>query len=255
MLLDNTRAFQNGRQEISPITGSSCWALGYLDPSCRLVGCLLHPCQNAGRDLRYLVGYGEKCRRETCQAAKGFLKLDPRERGFWLHLTEGLDTFSYSSQERNPLFRLMGWGTPLLRAVASDAGRYGLTADRFFQSYPFFSTHLDPRGNAYLIHALIQDGDVSLLKAGAFRSPFEDFSVRLSASLKERSLSNEFGAFTHRLPLDETFLDFLRLQGGITKISLPDAVMVKAMVDRAIEAFKDGLGRISGQRPFHDTVK
>jgi len=48
MLRENTKAFARGETGPAPITGFSCWALGYLDPEYRRVGCLLHPLQNAG---------------------------------------------------------------------------------------------------------------------------------------------------------------------------------------------------------------
>ena len=60
MLRENTKGFAAGGGGRSPITGFSCWALGYLDENFRQVGCLLHPAMNNGKDLRYRVGFGEK---------------------------------------------------------------------------------------------------------------------------------------------------------------------------------------------------
>ena len=41
MLRENNEDFLQTKMEIIPITGFSCWALGYLDKSHKLVGCLL----------------------------------------------------------------------------------------------------------------------------------------------------------------------------------------------------------------------
>ena len=86
MLRENTRAFSTRGEKVLPITGFSCWALGYLDKECRLVGCLLHPSRNRGKDLRFRVDYGGKCGRESCPESKVFLELGLDERELWLCL-------------------------------------------------------------------------------------------------------------------------------------------------------------------------
>jgi hypothetical protein len=138
MLRDNTRLFKNPGGKFVPITGFSCWALGYLDSKYRLIGCMLHPIQNNGIDLRYRTGYGEKCRRETCPEEKVFSLLDEEEQKFWLRLAEGLDSFSYSSRKSNPLFNMLGWGSDLLRIIARKENGKRYTKETFFKSYRFF---------------------------------------------------------------------------------------------------------------------
>ena len=123
LLRENSQDFSKKVAGVIPITGFSCWALGYIDQGHRLIGCLLHPGQNHGRDLRYRVDYGNKCRREACQEAKIFSRMHGAERDFWLPLADGLDSFAYSSREKNPLFRILGWGGDILGIVAkAEAG-------------------------------------------------------------------------------------------------------------------------------------
>jgi len=243
MLLENTESFRKREQKVSPITGFSCWALGFLDGNYKQVGCLLHPARNGGTDLRSLVDYGEKCRRESCEAAKVFLKLAPLERKFWLQLTEGLDAFSYSSARINPLFKLTGWGADLLREIAREEGKRPWTKETFFSTYAFFTTRLDPRGNAYLLRRFMENKNLSLLKTNSFRVRFEAFSAGLVNFLMEKRPAREEGPYVHTLSLDRTFLDFLRLGLSLSRIPLDAAASLKAIVDREIEAFREEEGR------------
>ncbi|MFH0844586.1 MAG: hypothetical protein V1930_03855 [Pseudomonadota bacterium] len=81
-LREDTESFKKRNDAIGPITGLSCWALGHMYNSFKQVGCMLHPAQNDGVDLRYRVDYGEKCSRETCREEKIFSKLDKNDRVF-----------------------------------------------------------------------------------------------------------------------------------------------------------------------------
>jgi hypothetical protein len=237
MLRENTSAYKTRKEGISPITGFSCWALGYLDKACKLVGCLLHPAQNEGKDLRFSVDYGDKCRRENCPDSKVFLELDVNERRFWLHLADGLDSFAYSSGRINPVFNMMGWGSRLLSLITLNEDRRLFTKESFFRAYPFFSTRLNPRANAYLLYQLVGKNRVDMLKTESFRERFERFSRRLSGQLKQISSPMSGTQYTHRLELDPRFLDFLRLGVGLLRIEQGDALRLKERVDRAIGEF------------------
>jgi len=237
MLLENTSAYKTRKEGVSPITGYSCWALGYLDKACKLMGCLLHPAQNEGKDLRFSVDYGDKCRRENCPESKTFLELDVNERRFWLHLADGLDSFAYSSKRINPIFKMMGWGPGLLGLITLNEDGRLFTRESFFRAYPFFSTRLNPRANAYLPHQLIGENRVDILKTDTFRERFERFSRRLSGELKQISSPMSGAQYTHRLGLDTRFLDFLRLSVGISRIEQEEALRLKERVDRAIGEF------------------
>jgi len=237
MLLENTSEYAAREKGALPITGYSCWAMGYLDKACKLVGCLLHPAQNDGKDLRFNVDYGEKCRRENCPEAEAFLELDVNERRFWLRLACGLDSFAYSSKRINPLFKMMGWGPRLLSLITRKENGRLLTRESFFCCYPFFTTRLNPRANAYLINQLVDENRIEMLKAESFRELFEGFSRRLAGQLKQTSGPMPGTQYTHRLDLDPLFLDFLRLRAGISRIEQGDALRLKERVDRAIVKF------------------
>jgi len=248
MLRENTEAFNGHAEDKIPITGFSCWALGYLDKNHRLIGCLLHPAQNRGVDLRYRTDYGEKCRRESCPEAKAFSRLRVREKKFWLHLADGLDSFYYSSRGLNPLFEMMNWGGQLLSLIASNENHRAFRKESFFQSYPFFSTNTPPRPNAYLIKWLVDREGTHILKSQTFKSKFEMFSGGISEPLCQAAQQNHPlhppGFHTHLLDLDGDFLDLLRLSARITKTTKQDALALKGLVDKALEEFRQGVGRV-----------
>jgi hypothetical protein len=242
MLRENTAAFPMRGEGVSPIRGYSCWALGYLGSGYRLIGCLLHPAQNRGSDLRHRVDFGDKCRRETCPEAKVFDGLTPDAKGTWLCLARGLDAFAYSSRKHNPLFNLMGWGREVLEWVARNDQCF--SRDDFFEGYPFFRTTLNPRGHAYLLSGILVTSEGrGLTLSEHFRSRFEHFSGDLVRMLGEIRARSGQAAYTHRLPLDRSFLDFLRLSCGLQRLSLSAAVCMKALVDRELERFTQVLRR------------
>jgi hypothetical protein len=238
ILRENTQTFTKKGSGVIPITGFSCWALGYLDENCRRVGCLLHPAQHNNMDLRYRVDYGEKCRRETCPEATVFLQLGIPERNFWLLLTDGLDSFSYSSRKRNPLFNMLGWGAETLQRIVRHEGGKAFTKQSFYETYPFFSADLYPRANAYLIRELIRKGHISLLKMAPFPVHFKAFSSQLSNRLKETIQLGPNSPPTHGLKLDPLFLDFLRLSVGLARVDDKRSLELKEIVDHAVREFK-----------------
>jgi hypothetical protein len=216
--------------------------LGYLGSGYRLIGCLLHPAQNQGVDLRHRVDFGDKCRRETCPEAKVFDDLTPAAQRTWLCLAKGLDGFTYSSRKHNPLFNMMGWGREVLEWVARNGQSF--SRDDFFEAYPFFRTTLSPCGHAYLFsRILLTSQGGGLTPSEYFRGRFERFSVDLIRVLREIPACSVQTAYTHLLPLDRSFLDFLRLSCGFKRVSLSAAVCMKAMVDRELEGFTQVLLR------------
>jgi hypothetical protein len=236
MLRENTASFRTRGDGVSPIRGYSCWALGYLGSGYRLIGCLLHPAQNGGLDLRHRVDFGDKCRRETCPEARVFDGLTPDAKRTWLCLAEGLDAFTYSSRKHNPLFNIMGWGREVLEWVARNGRCF--SRDDFFERYPFFRTTLSPCGHAYLLSRVLlasQGGELTLSEY--FRDHFERFSGYLVRMVAEIPACSGQTAYTHRLPLDRSYLDFLRLSCGFKRVSLSAAASMKAMVDQELEGF------------------
>jgi hypothetical protein len=221
--------------------GFSCWALGYVDPDRRLVGCMLHPAQNHGVDLRYRVDYGDKCRREMCPEARIFLDLDAPARKFFLQLAQGMDSFAYSSRRTNPLFHLLGWGMELLRRIAAEEDGQRFTRQRFFQTYPFLRTCRAPKAVAYLVAGVVRHRDLAPLREEAFPIRFMEFSSGLARTLKNSSMGNSAATPTHRLSLDAQFLDFVRLFLDMNYMSAEGATCLKEMTDEALERFCESL--------------
>jgi hypothetical protein len=239
VLRENTASLRREERSVMPITGFSCWALGYLEGGFKRIGCLLHPSQNAGEDLRFRVDYGGKCVRESCLEAGIFTSLSPETRNFWLRLSEGLDSFSYSSRTVNPLFRTLGWGSPVLNLVASAQKERDLPADAILETYSFFKTKLSSRANAYLLRALIGSENLDLLKTSRFRERFEEFSHRLSKQLPTQGLGGSSAPYVHSLPME--FLDFLRLSGHVVNAREEEASSLKEFVDQELNEFRKGI--------------
>lgn len=229
ILIENTLSF---RLQKKPITGFSCWALGYIDKDFKRVGCLLHP-EHIGVDLRYLTGYGEKCRREICLEAKIFLNLEYDTKIFWLQLADGLDSFSYSSRKINPLFRILRWGKEILEHIAErECWRVGVDYKYIKTKYPFINTHIDPRAITYPLKIMIRSRDAKAIMPNEIKKFLKEMESIIHSLL---TLKNDFDArYTHILNMDKDFLDFLRLGLSIKKISLANAIEIKEKVDMII---------------------
>ena len=235
-LRENTEKFNGNAEENVPITGFSCWALGYVDCSYKQIGCLLHPAQNEGTDLRYRVAYGEKCQREVCPEAKVFSQLESSVKKFWLHLTDGLDSFAFSSRKHNPLFNLMGWGRDILSLVARENNNSPPERKSFFRSFPFFSSKISPKANAYLLNRLIKD-NIHLLKDKSFIRTFETFSERMRKRLSGIPRNAPDGTHVHLLDLDLEFSDLLRSSLHFRKMSRKHALALQKFVDDELGEF------------------
>jgi hypothetical protein len=225
------------KKDIVPITGYSCWALGFIDADYKKVGCLLHPAQNGGNDLRYRIDYGDKCRRETCQEEKVFASLEIPARVFWLQLANGLDSFTYSSRTMNPLFKMMGWGKPLLQRIVTEEEDKAFTWETFLQAYPFFKTTLRPKAHAYLVNALVRERGLSIIKTEAFSFQLEIFIPRFLKRLQQEMETGNNQPFVHQLNLDSAFLDFLRLAGHVTRQGKESVLHLKRIVDDELGRF------------------
>lgn len=236
MLRENTHAFDASAEAVVPITGFSCWALGYLDSGYRLVGCLLHPARHGGVDLRYRVHYGEKCRREKCPQAVEFERLSPQARRFFLYLTEGLDSFAYSSRRVNPLFSLLDWGAEGLERLVGWADGEISGARELVDFLPFFGTSVKPRAYAYFLETLLERKGLAPLREKVFLERFEAFADGAVRWLRSAVMPMDPSApFTHSLPLNRRFLDFLRLAAGARRLAPEKAFRIKDVIDAAFE--------------------
>jgi hypothetical protein len=164
--------------------------------------------------------------------------LEIKEQRFWLHLSDGLDSFSYSSRDINPLFKMMGWGTHLLHLVASAEDKRTFTRESFSRSYPFFSSKVLPRANAYLINRLVFKDNIHILKDESFKFKFERFTGLLSGRINNNFPDAFDAPYVHLLDLEPDFSDLLRLSARIPKIQIEDAVTLKEIVDEELERFK-----------------
>lgn len=239
MLRENNEDFLRRGKGVIPITGFSCWALGYLDKKHKLVGCLLHPASNGGNDLRYRVDFGEKCRRETCPEAKIFSNLGVQAKEFWLHMADGLDSFSYAGRTTNPLFDMMDWGKDLLEQIAMTDVGIIYSWKSFLESYPFFLTNLSPRANAYLLRRLITRRTLHILKDPHFRSAFEKFSGRMTGLLGRKLSNSPSAPHVHLLDSEQDFLNFLRLSACIYKAGAEDVSRLKKITDEQLQKFRE----------------
>lgn len=120
-LSENRAEFLSGHLPSKPVIGFFCPGLGFLDSKGRQAGCLLHPLRNQGRDLRELTGYRDKCARETCPPFRAFAALEAGQRDALLELCQGMDCFTFSSREQNPLMRLLAFG-PQTSARSAELG-------------------------------------------------------------------------------------------------------------------------------------
>lgn len=248
VLRENTAAFRAEERGIRPITGFSCWALGYLDAECRLVGCLLHPARHHGADLRFRVDFGEKCRRETCPEARIFERLEPDVQAFWLHLADGLDAFSYSSRKENPLFHYLNWGPKVLRIVARAEPGAIHSPGSILEAFPFLKTPCSPRASAYLLARLVEQQGADLLRDVRLKDRFEHWLDALVRLLSKAVVTHRTARArpVHRLSQELAYLDFLRLGAGIPSITEDGAKALRMLVDAEIDRF----GRRYGIRRF-----
>jgi hypothetical protein len=237
ILRENTRAFNIRGKKVAPITGFSCWALGYLDTNHRLVGCLLHPAMNNNEELRYLVDYGEKCARETCQEAEIFRSLSAENRRFLISLTKDLDSFSYSSREHNPLFNILGWGKGILTELFNNSDGKVFDQDSFFDKFPFLTTCFNPKAHSYIVSRMVGIQGSGILTKRTVREKFERFVPSLLKKLRSVRSFNPQDPYVHKLDLDRGFLDFLRLSVGVSRISEKKAGSLKTVTDGAIKEF------------------
>ncbi len=118
LFCDNRAAFLAGELPARPVVGFSCPGLGFLDRRGSMVGCLLHPARNQGRDLREATGYAGKCRRETCPEARAYAALKSGERDALAALCAGMDPFTFQSRSRNPVMRILAFGPAAAAALA-----------------------------------------------------------------------------------------------------------------------------------------
>ncbi len=180
----NRRNLPGNRQNAGEIRGDSCWGLGFLDAEEKLIGCLLHPHQNQGVDLRHATGYRSKCAGTLCQEAVVFSRLNPVRQQFYLALSEGMDSFHYSSRRANPLMKILPWGAPVLEAIFFFEQGRPLARMDFISRYGFFWNELNYRLDAWLAGEIIKRYGLKVIIANPRK--FLDFRRRLLSRLQQK---------------------------------------------------------------------
>ncbi len=229
------------KRDVRPVTGYSCWAMGYTDPEYRQPGCLLHPSINNGEDLRYRIDYGSKCMRESCHEARIFERLNNYQKAFWLNLAHGMDSFEYSSRKANPLFNILGWGENVL-SVLADKESGNITCRLLFSRlYPFFLSNISAKGHAYLLTCIVNEKGVDIIKGSGFEKDFRLFSSGLTAAVKERFNKGSGRYYVYKMGADPLFTDFLRIIANIKKTDYPVLEKIKHYTDDMLKLFCMGL--------------
>ncbi|MBF0497666.1 MAG: hypothetical protein HQK58_14000 [Deltaproteobacteria bacterium] len=233
-LRDNTSRYDPTDFSLKPITGFNCWALGYLDGAFKLVGCLLHPVQNEGRDLRGRIDYGHKCARESCLEANIFDQLTAGHRQFWLGLVDGLDSFQYSSNLMNPLFRVLNFRPGVLSAMAAHFGPESMADRELISAYPFLSMAAWPRTHAFLVEQVITSHGVPSLAGPAglelINGLMNHIKTSLSAFLALKRSSGR--PYVHQLSLDHSLADFFRFGLSVSCLNQTEADTLGLQVRR-----------------------
>lgn len=223
---ENRSRFISGRSLNRPIAGFWCWALGYLDSRYKTVGCLLHPAQNRGVDLRFLTGYGSKCLREFCYEARQFARLSGKTQYFWIELARGLNSFYFSSYRANPLFHLLRWGPEVLEFVKNVADKNSWTATEAIWQFGFLlNADLEPRAWRLAVEIAfttpMKADKVELTIENRF---FHEVTRLWKEKMGEISSHDEGLPYVHSLDIDESLKDFIRFFLKIPKMSLSKAL-------------------------------
>ncbi|MCK4378533.1 MAG: hypothetical protein KAW01_04275, partial [Deltaproteobacteria bacterium] len=110
-------------------------------------------------------GYRSKCAGTLCQEAVLFSRLNPVRQRFYLDLTDGMDSFHYSSRRANPLMKILPWGILILDAIFLLEQGKSLTRMEFIRRYGFFWHELDCRLDSWLVGEIIKRHDLEKIMA------------------------------------------------------------------------------------------
>jgi hypothetical protein len=235
---DNRRRFLLLGPHQGAVVGFSCWALGFLDATGQRIGCLLHPAQHLGRDLRDITGYGDKCRRERCLAARAFAAVSPEAQSFWLEPGAGLPSFYYSSPRANPLFHILLWGAPILEDLCRDALLLGLTATELLWRQPFLADRLwAPRAYRYPLRLILASAcRPTLQSGGSLGDSCRHLWNKIHAIPWAQSDVAEppQAYYVNQLPLDDDYLDFLRVALHWRRTTWQRALALQAEIESLV---------------------
>ncbi len=177
LLSENRQAWLAGQLPAKPELGFWCAGLGFLDAAGRRAGCLYHPANNGGRDLRESTGYADKCRREWCPAARAWRALELEARAALLGLCAGLDSLDFGSPRKNPLMRLLALGP----VVSGAAARLGLGSLERMGAWPWLASA--PPAWGWLLGLLLTARGADLLERPGLGLMLERGAAELARGL------------------------------------------------------------------------
>jgi hypothetical protein len=218
-LAENTRAFKHCRPTKKNITGFTCWGLGFLDSRFSKIGCLLHPARNHQNDLRDLTGYGDKCRRELCHEARQFQKLSPELATRLLILAKDLDSFAFSSPQKNPLFKLLHWSPRIIRNVFQKTP--DLDREAYISQWSFLTEDLNAGRDEWLITLFMESLALEHMGADRFLQEYKRFLLKLERKLGPVIMPPlENRPYIHQLDLTTAEKGFLKSCLGWNRLEL-----------------------------------
>lgn len=198
---------------------------------------MLHPAQNQGEDLRHLVGYDAKCRRESCRPARVFAQLSRAAQAFWLEPASGLNSFYFSSRRANPLFHILSWGAKVLDQIHLQALSNDWTATELLSRQPFVTARQwKPQAHRWLFGLALERAQREKSSPHSLQQMCEN--LLQEALAMARALNAAAGAsalvFSHQLPMPEDFKDFIRLGLGWRKVNLERASQIERQLRRLL---------------------
>lgn len=243
--------FVSGRAPSRPIVGWECWGLGFLDDEGARVGCLLHPCEHHGRDLRFLVEYEGNCGRELCLEARTFEALQEKTRKFYRGLTRGMDSFGYSSPSRNPLFVVLRWGSAIAEKIAETEVFLPLSLQEFRDRYDALLSTCSYKIDGYLLEGIVERVGVSICQNRDFLAAYQSWGEPLLAAhgavppVPDLALEKKpHRRPVHTFPVPLSFSRMLKFGLDIWYGSEEQVAGLKDAIDREIDKFVSNHGTI-----------
>jgi len=154
-----------------------------------------------------------------CREAVIFSSLSPSQAALVLGLTTGLDSFAYSSEKKNPAFRLLLWGPKVIEHL-TDLEPNGLHREDYRAGWSILDRDLNPARDAYPVELLLEGYSLTDLARPGFLPKYRAVLDRFIAEHRRiirPPLDNR--PFVHRLPGPPSLARFLRTALGWDRAS------------------------------------
>ncbi|MBN1662428.1 MAG: hypothetical protein JW943_02395 [Deltaproteobacteria bacterium] len=168
-----------------------CEYIGFIDPERKKVGCLLHPLQNGGVDLRDVSFYG----RELCDGhfCPSYHYISPEEKRALIHIIDDWYLYGLCVTDIDLVkeyFRLISDGVhEMPRARRFENGILRDIALGFFSfktSWPFRSADANRLGKYYFDGSQYMISHIDYEALGCERSRFDKIFVSLSSDFRSK---------------------------------------------------------------------